>query len=397
MTNLPTVELPPTAGQPPPRPPTKHGRRWWIGWMAGLIALAVAISLSLYFALRGDSAKPTATGPSTSPSATTSAPAVILPSAVPSASASGNASHAPSATAKAAPDGRIPVDVLKNATLLIPRWPHDILASGSLKFTNGTYSDPSGDGAKSITILRIIYGDVDRDGATETVAAITGGLASGGEQLLAFDRNYAGQIITRAVVLSTIGPIRQFDTTNFSIASPGVVSVQVADYVGCCGDQTKPQWQWRSYGWNGNGFGQVAGPTAFPVNPQVTETALSTGDLALVRAADGTRHGTLTVTVRYRYGALPDHLMIVFNLTPDLQREGPWPPGGVYYGSPAVNEPCPATGASATYTFAFSEKSVSGSTPQLGVQLLGVDKKGKSLSDADPFDNYASVNLRMVG
>ena len=396
MTNSPTVELPPTAGQPPPGPPAKHGRRWWIGWVAGLIALAVAISLSLYFALRGDAARPAAAGPSTSPSATTSAPAVNLPSAVPSATASGNASRPPSATAIAAPDGRIAVDVLKNATLVIPPWPQGYLASGALKFTNGTYNDPSGDGAKSITIVRIIYGDVDRDGATETVAAITGGLA-GSEQLLAFDRNYAGQLVTRGVVVSTIDPIRQFDMTNFSIASAGVVSVRVADYAGCCGDQTKPLWQWRSYGWNGNGFGQVGGPTAFPVNPQVTETALSTSDLVLVRAADGTRHGALKVTVRYRYGALPDHLMIVFNFSADLQREGAWPPVGVWYGSPAVDEPCPAAGASATYTFAFSEKPVSGITPQMGVQLLGVDKNGKYLSDADPFDNYVTVNLRMVG
>jgi hypothetical protein len=53
-------------------------------------------------------------------------------------------------------------------------------------------------------------------------------------------------------------------------------------------------WQWRSYGWSGQGFGQVGGPSAFPVNPSVTETVLAAGELVLGPAIDGVRHGTLT-------------------------------------------------------------------------------------------------------
>lgn len=393
MTNSPMIESPSSAGQPPPGPPHRPSRRRRIAWAAGLTAFVLALSLTIYFVQRTDSGQPTASNPTASQSATASAPAVTLPST----SARASTSTTPSPTAAAAPDGRIPAQVLKNAMLPIPPWPHAGLPAGWLRFTDGAFNDPGGNGTRNIIIRQIVYGDVDRDGAAETVAAIRFFLAGADEQLVAFDRDAAGRIVALGTVVSTTDPIRQFDTDTFQIASSGVITVRVADYAGCCGDETKPQWQWRSYGWDGHGFRQVGGPTAFPVNPQVTETAVSAGDLVLGPATNGTRHGTLAVTVSYLYGAVPDYLTIVFSLSPDLHPEGTWPPVNTWHSGLAVHEPSPAAGASATYTFGFSETPISGTTPEVSVSVSGIGKNGDALNDADPFNDMATANVRTVG
>lgn len=395
MTNTPITEPPPTAGQSPPGPPSHHRRQRWIGWAAASTALVLAISLSLYFTLRGNTAPPSAANPATSPTPTASAPAasapaVILPTTSPTTSTS-------STPANPAPDGRIPADVLNNATLLIPPWPVAGTPSGPITFTNGVFKDPGGNGTKDIHIGRIVYGDVDRDGATETVALISPVYAGGNQQLLAFDRDRAGHIVTLGTVLSTNGPLRIIDPQTYRIESNGVITARVGDYARCCGDQTPQLWQWRSYGWNGHGFRQVAGPTAFPVNPAVTETAVTTGDLVLGPATAGTRHGTLTITARYLYGAAPDHLIITFSMSPDIHPYGTWPPTDTWHGQIAVNLPAPTAETPATYSFAFSQTPTSATSPGMSVTITGIDKKGNQLSDADPSNNMSTVRIRTTG
>lgn len=400
MTNAPTIELPPTAGQPPTGPP-KHRRRRWTIWAAALSAFAVALSLSLYFVLRDNTAQPTAAGPSATPSPTASTPA-----AVPSNSASATASTVPSTAASPAnpaPDGRIALDVLKNATLVIPPWPADNVPgpSGPIKFTNGVAEVPAGSDFPSIrhmTIDQVRYGDVDRDGAAETVAAIGLYVQGGSQQLVAFDRDASGRIVTLGSVLSTTGAVRSIDVNNFRVDSNGVITGQVGDYAACCGDRTPTQHQWRSYAWTGNAFRQVGGPTAFPVNPAVAETAIRTSDLVLGPATNGVRLGTLTVKVSYSYGAVPDHLSIGFTLTSDLRRDGTaWPPTRTWFQGFAVDVRTPAAGTSATYTFAFSQTPVSGTSPGGSITLFGSTRQGTQLSESNLFNNLASINVRTVG
>jgi hypothetical protein len=104
----------------------------------------------------------------------------------------------------------------------------------------------------------------------------------------------------------------------------------------------------REYGWNGQQFRQVGGPTAFPLNPAVTDTTVSTGDLVFGPPAGGIRRGTLTVTVRHLRGTLPHHLVLYMSPAPGIEPDGTaWPPvrPDDPLASIVLDLPAPATGA----------------------------------------------------
>jgi hypothetical protein len=352
----------------------------------------VAVPPSLYFALHTDSSRPAATAPSTSP----------RPAATNTPGARRSGTTAPATPVNRAPDGRIAPAALKNMTLRIPAWPTDNLPglSGDVKFSNGHVTippDPAYPTGRQMAIGRIAYADVDRDGAQETVAVIGTYLQSGSEQLVAFDRDSAGRVVTLGAVTATTGEVRAIDQSSFSISPNGEVRVRVADYAGCCGDPTPTQWQWRTYRWVDGRFYRVGEPVSFPNNPSVTETGATTGDLALGPAIDGVRHGTLTVTVAYLYGTVPDHLSIRF-YPADLQRDGTaWPPTYAVTNGYAVDVPTPAIGTTATYTFAFSQ-SANSTGKDLRLQVGGSNKQDTALlSESNPYNSFLNINIRTVG
>jgi len=393
MSNSPAIELPPAA--PPSPPPADHRRRRRIALIAGAAALVLAVPPTLYLTLRTESGHSTAAVPSTSPQATmTSSPtATAAPTGTPAAPPG-----ATTAPATPAPDGRITLATLKNATLDIPAWPNDDVPglAGPVKFTDGKVyipADTAYPAGRFMVIERIVYGDVDRDGAQETVASIGAYIQGGSQQLIAFDRDRSGRIITLGAVAATTGPVRSIDASSYSVAANGVVTARVADYQGCCGDRTPTLWQWRSYGWNGQRFHQAGGPTAFPDNPNVTETSLASSGLVLGPVVDGARHGVLTVTVAYLYGTVPDHLSIRFYTA--LQRDGSaWPPVYAVTNGFAVDVPTPALGATKTYTFAFSGP-VNSAGQDFRLNVGGSDKSdGALLSEANPYNSYLQTTIR---
>ena len=399
MSNSPTIELPPAAAPPPPR----KRRRRRVALIAGAAALVLAVPPTLYYTLHNSSSRPESAAASTSPAPTVTSAPSIGPSAAP------GTTTAPATPAAPAPDGRIPAAVLNNATLNIPPWPADTGLdgkpglSGPVKFTNGGVTIPADSTHLSvlhISIDRIAYGDVDRDGAQETVAALFAGSQGGSQQLVVFDRDRSGRIITLGSVLATTGPVRQIERTTFYIQPNGAVNARVGDYAGCCGDETPVLWQWRSYAWNGQRFHQVGGPSAFPVNPNITETAITAGDLVFGPAIDAVRHGTLSVSVSYLSGAVPTHLSILFYLgSPDSpQPDGPaWPPTHTAAGGgTAVDVPTPAPGVIKTYTFAFSRPAGSTAT-EFGVYLYGFTAQGAQLSETNWSNNGAPAKMRNVG
>jgi hypothetical protein len=317
MADQATLLLPPDPGGPSEPYSQPPGRRWRIVLVAAAAVMVLAIPMVLFFVLRGDSGRqlvnPSPTG---GPSATT--PASPVPTAT--------------ATGEPVPDGRIPLAELKNATLDIPAWPADNLTGvhGRLTFVNGDVLSPP-DATfpfeRHIIIFNVMYGDVDRDGAQETVAVIGCVVQGGSEQLVAFDRDRDGNLVTLGTVVATTGDVRTIDSTTVRVRNDSTIAVKVGDYQRCCGDETPMLWQTREYRWNGDRFRQVSGPTSFPVNPSVTETGATVGELVFGPATDGTRHGTLTVTVTYLRGARPDHLWLEFNVPADVQRDGSaWPP-----------------------------------------------------------------------
>ncbi len=396
MSHTPTIELPPA----PPPLPAGHRKRRRIALVAGAAALVLAVPPTLYLALHNESGHSAAAMPSVSLQPTVTGKPTVTATAAPTATppTTPGTSTVP---AVPAPDGRIALATLKNATLDIPVWPKDNVPglSGPVKFTDGKVyipADAAYPAGRGMVIERIVYGDVDRDGAQETVAAIGAYIQGGSQQLIAFDRDRSGRIITLGTAAATTGPVRGIDESSFHVVANGVVSARVADYGGCCGDQTPVLWQWRSYGWNGQGFRQVGGPTAFPDNPRVTETSMVSGGLVLGPAVNGVRHGTLTVTVAYLYGTTPGHLSIRFYT--DLQRDGSaWPAVHPVANGFAVDVPTPRLGTTQTYTFAFSGPENSAGQNFLLFVNGGNKQDTALLSEANPYNSYLETTIRTSG
>ena len=392
MSDQPTLQLPAVPEEPEGQTPTDRRRhRWRVALIAALAALAILVPVGVYLALRGGNESTGST------------------SAAPSSPASASPSGTPSPTASRAPDGRIALETLGNSTLTIPAWPADNVRgpSGSLRFRGGAFpipQSPSPDAHQpptgiELVILAVTYGDLDRDGADETVAEIGCMIEGGSQQLVAFDRTASGRIVTMGTVVATTGEIREIRTGSARIGDDGVVTARLGDYQACCGDETPRTWQDRGYRWYGGRFHQVSGPTRMNANPHVTETSVATGELVLGPAVDGYRYGTLTVTVQHQWGTTPRQLAIEFFPGTGLERDGAaWPSVSTPQGGTgfAVTVAAPPARSSATYTFAFRRPAtISGGT--LDVEAAGTSTTGSRLSEANPWNNGATVTIHTAG
>ncbi|GAA0950239.1 hypothetical protein [Virgisporangium aurantiacum] len=398
MSDLSTVQLPPLPpGEEPPaelppeaEPPGPGPRRRWlrIALIAVLAVLLVATPVTLYLILHDDSPGTGGVGGGGG-----------VPTAEPTVSTA--PSGAPSATSGVtAPDGRISPEVLRNATIDVPPWPTDNLTgiSGRVTFHNGEVLVPADSTfpfERHMLIGNVTYGDVDRDGATETVVQISAFVQGGSIQIVALDRDRRGTIVTMGTVVATTGEVRGIDAAATRVTGDGVVEARVGDYQRCCGDETPQLWQKRGYAWNGSRFRQTTGPVSFPINPSVTETSYTPGELVLGPAVNGVRHGTLTVTVRYVRGVRPAHLALYMNLPPGMEPDGSaWPPVRSDQVWPIiVDVPTPATGADTTYTFAFRRPATS-TGGDFGLDVRGVNAAGTVLSESNPWKSPASVVIR---
>ncbi|MEH0983668.1 hypothetical protein [Micromonospora sp. CPCC 205556] len=225
------------------------------------------------------------------------------PSASPTPTPSGspNPTGPPSPTtaspSRTAPDGRISRQQLAAARVDLPAW-----RPGPACPTDGVRLAAEAGSAREKTnaIEEVETGDVDGDGAAETVALIRCALGSGGpQQAVAFDRDDAGRIVTVGrITASTIEQPQWL--TGLDVRADGVVRVQVADLApggGWPGDWS--QRQWRGYRWSGERFTQVEGPTSFGPNPYSTDLAVTAKDLILADdPTDGSRVGAIQVRIR---------------------------------------------------------------------------------------------------
>ncbi|MEV0895398.1 hypothetical protein [Actinoplanes sp. NPDC049802] len=379
MSDSSTLRLP----IPPPEPPAGRARqRWLLTLIAALATLVLALPVAVYLLLRdgADQAAPTAPPPSSS------APPVS-PSSGP-------------ATPPAAPDGRIPLATLGESVLDVPAWPADNVrgSSGPLRFHDGTVAlgertapartPPYG---MEIVILSVTYGDVDGDGADETVAELSCRVEGGSEQLVAFDRDRAGRIVTIGPVVATTGEIRDLREDSARVAGDGTVTVQVADYQRCCDDRTPQTWQKRGYRLGDDGFHQVSGPARMPVNPWVTDTTTTAGRLVLTPATDGYRYGAVEVTVTHVRGARPARMLVRFHPPAGLEPAGDgWPPITREDGDFTVTVDPPAAYGAVTRTFAFRQP-VTATAGRLDVEAYGLPAKVAYLSETTPWDNAVTV------
>ena len=303
MSELPTGQFPPAR-----EPPANDQRTWRYILIAAATVVALLLPIAAYLIFRSGSDESPAPGDAPPPASSS-------PSASPGPAQ-------PSSPAPKAPDGRIALETLKNSTLTIPSWPADNVQgpSGRLHFRDGvvriTQPAPTVSGkpptGSEIVLFGAAYGDVDRDGAKETVGEFFCLIEGGSKQLVAFDRDSTGRIVTLGPVVATTGEIRDIRFDSVRIGDDGVITAQLADFQRCCDDQTPQLWQERGYRRSGGRFVQVSGPTRLAANPYVSETSVTAGELVLGPVTTGYRYGTVTVTVRHGWGTRPRHVLLHF-------------------------------------------------------------------------------------
>ncbi|WP_262283006.1 hypothetical protein [Micromonospora sp. MA102] len=296
----------------------------------------------------------------------------------------------------AAPDGRITRSQLLAARVDLAAWPGyapKTCVSDNVRLRSGPLRD-----SVPTLLAGPRHGDLDGDGATETVALIA---CRYGEvfakQVLAFDRDAAGRIVTMGRVVGTREGMD--DITDFSVQDDGRIRAYVADIQPCCDTPAwSPQRQWRTYAWTGERFSQTAGPTRFGVDPRLTDLTLTAGDL-VVGPADGTGNRTATVTVTVVNKGPVDVAQLGFS---DFYTIGE-PAGGDLSRCRTVlsegSEACLLDGLPAgkrrTYTFTFrcDPPEVADGQPALGV--VHYDSEERYWNDLSGKDNH--VRLRTTG
>lgn len=277
----------------------RHRRRNRIAGVAVLAAVALAGG-PVAMNLAGNDAPidpPAATTSPSAPAPTTTAPSV------------------PASTPATPADHRISANALRNATLTIPAWPAKgfdaSCPSGKVRFTGGT--------GGSDGLLRIegnpIHQDVDHDGSQETVALVSCNPQGSDYKVLAFRPDPAGAITTVGQVVASAGTAGHPGDikTIWSIqpAPGGQIRVDVGDYRPCCAMVQASQHQWRTYGWSGGSFRQTGGPDSFGPNPKFTDLRATSNGLTMTEQANGSRTGTLTVTIRNEAAfATPDRVLL---------------------------------------------------------------------------------------
>lgn len=315
------------------------------------------------------------------PPTTVPPPTTAPPSSPPTASPS---------TSGAVPDGRISSAALGNAALDLPDWSSqmaDRCPAGRVKFTGGEARKP-GEDELSVRIANVIHVDVDRDGRKETVAKIgCSGVEMDETKVLAFDRDAAGDIVTMGQVVTNDGDIAVIGSIR---GARTAVEVQVYDR-GFEGVPSQvPQKQWRAYSWNGSGFAQSGGPTAFPPNPYVTDLSVTGGNLTMRPAGDNRLTGSLTLTVR-NAGPVPATKPGVRVALPKGFTASALPSGctasTIFDGSTVVQCGLSRLAVAATRTVTFDV----GAPASIGTGTVGqytADAEWDSYPDSAPTNNY---------
>ncbi|TNH23529.1 hypothetical protein FHG89_26910 [Micromonospora orduensis] len=295
-----------------------RGRRRLAANTAAALALFGGSAVG-YAAMNGPEHRPGPVDPTPSVSVapTPSDPASPTPS--PAATSGGPASTAP--------NGRFSRAQLLGATVTLPAW-----RAGPGCPTSAVRI--SGDDREGVNwLIALEHGDVDGDGAVETVALVQCVLGTRGPmQVVAFDRDEEGKVVTLGRVVATTIDKPQW-LFALDVVDDGTVRVQVGDIApggGWPGEWS--QRQWRGYRWKDLAFAQVSGPTSFGPNPHSADLAVTATALVLGTADDGSRTGTTTVRIRNKGAAAVPRVELRLNLPSTVRPD-------VDGWAPCTNEP----------------------------------------------------------
>ncbi|GAB7037674.1 MULTISPECIES: hypothetical protein [Catenuloplanes] len=157
-------------------------------------------------------------------------------------------------------------------------------------------------------------------------------------------------------------------------------------------------WQDRAYRWDGHRFRRIDGTVPIPLNPHVTETTVTAGELTLGPVADGYRTGTVTVTVTHRWGTPPATVRLRFTTSGGLEPTGPaWPsittePVGGYL----ISVPGPAPLTAQTRRYAFRQPAAAAGGEMTVAMMASWSAAGRSLAEAVP-GSGVPVPVRTAG
>jgi hypothetical protein len=276
----------------------RRRKRVHMATLAALIAIFVAVPVSAYAVTDHDHNGPPTTaatnGSTTPPPAPSTSATQAAPSSTPSA---------PPSTAKTSTPSSYGAFALANAKLTIPSWgPQDaVCAHGTVQLHNSMFvkGKGSGDTPQTYGIAKVITADVNHDGSTDVVALLSCERSDPGLQQVAAYRRTAGgsiQLLGQVVGEST----SMLDSTingidDIAVGGNGTIRVHVSDVTGSAGlGVTRQVRQWRTYGWNGHGFGQTGGSRSFSVSDGLTATV---SDATFTGTSGSNRTGTMTVTL----------------------------------------------------------------------------------------------------
>jgi hypothetical protein len=360
----------------------RRRRRVQVGLVAAVVALLVAAPVA-GFALVN---RPTR---------------VVPPVAPPSGSPSPSVPASPAFV----PDGRISLAQLAQATVNLPAWPAGSISdcpSGRFRFRGARTEVNRTLGPLFVSLEKAVYLDVDRDGAQETAVRISCYIQGGTYQVVVFDRDASGAIVTLGqVVGSGDGAIR--DVLDIRADPGGLVGVQVGDIGPIDGSDVGQlaQHQWRSYSWDGRQFYQTGGPTSFPPNPNRTDLAVTATDLHLV-PADGAKHGGLKVTIRNNGPANFAKVTVWVRAAAPLTVQTPAGVDCTPLLPPRVEYECtiaaPRAGTSVTLTFGFTgDAALTGSQADGNVTVSGWVATGLLGMDSKNTNNSATFRVLVDG
>jgi hypothetical protein len=331
-----------------------------------------------------DSAGPTSSPKSTPTLGTTPQPTVTRSDAQPS-------SHPP-----AAPDGRISRAQLLAAPVDLPPWPSYVpptCTTDNVKLRPGPVDE------YLPVLLDLAYGDIEADGATETIALVACRIGEAqAKQVVAFDRDTAGKIVPLGWIVRTDDEIE--DITDFTVEAGGRIRVRVADLQPCC--STPAYWarhQWRTYGWNGERFTQTEGPTAWGQDARLTDLTMAAGGLILGPAnPTGKRPGSLTLTVTNAGPVIVAELGFAELETIGTPNGGDWSlcrvPESDGSGASCL-VPGLRAGERRTYTFRFlvdpATPDATGQIPAMGARVVHYDAEQRYWQDLTPKNNSVTV------
>ncbi|MEU5913683.1 hypothetical protein [Micromonospora sp. NPDC047527] len=316
-----------------------------------------------------------------------------LPTTSPTESPSSTPSTAPSA-----PDGRISRAQLLAARLDLPAWPSvapDSCTTSRVRLATSSNKDY----VPLLTDLPVGHADLDGDGADETVAVVACRYGEAlAKQVVAFDRNDSGQIVTLGRVVRTTDGVE--DIRGLKVSTAGSIEVRVADLQPCC--DTPAYWaqeQLRTYRWEGDRFTQTDGPTKFGKDPRLTDLRLSmTYKLGAFVESDARQYLTTVLTVK-NAGSHDAERIMLRGLGLGEPTGGDWstcgkPPASDPEGSGCMLPGVPA-GESRRYTF---QQLIPGGARQrdMAPQVIAVshwDRQDRRWRDLAQNDNGVTLDL----